>query len=180
MPTLSEFERIKAIGMLQAGVKAVVVARSMGVHKSTITRLKVKLASLGERRAVKNQPRGGGRPPKIMLGDVKLLLKLCRKFPRDSCTTLKMKARGKLDHLSVRRLQEMLLKAGFPSRRAAKKPLLTPLMKNKRLLWCISRMDWTPERWEEVLWSDESTFRLIRGTCQRVRRPFGSDRSVNF
>ena len=62
MPVLSKFERIKAIGMLEANMKPAMVAHALNVHKSTISRLRMKVMCLGEERAVKNQDRGSGPP----------------------------------------------------------------------------------------------------------------------
>ena len=59
----------------------------------------------------------------------------------------------------------------MPARRAAKKPLLTKAMKKKRLDFCRKYKDWTSEQWQKVMFSDESTFRLVRGNSKIVRRP---------
>ena len=73
-------------------------------------------------------------------------------------------------------IQEGLLKAGYSSREAAKKPCVTPKMRRKRIDWCMERLEWSEDQWMDVMWSDESNFELIRGTCKSVRRPYGSDR----
>ena len=36
--------------------------------------------------------------------------------------------------------------------------------------------DWTSDQWKSVMFSDESMFRLVRGTSKTIRRPSGSDR----
>ena len=58
MPQLTKFERIKAIGMLEANMKPAMVARALNMHKSTISRLRIKVMCLGEEKAMKNQDRG--------------------------------------------------------------------------------------------------------------------------
>ncbi len=68
------------------------------------------------------------------------------------------------NEISVRRIQEVLQKnLKMPSRTAAKKPLLTPLMTRKRIKFCKKYLNWTPKQWENVMFSDESTFRLVTG-----------------
>jgi transposase len=62
------------------------------------------------------------------------------------------------------------------SRMAAHKPLLTKQMKTKRLAFAKKYRHWTEEEWSRVMYSDESTFRCLRATRTRVRRPAGSDR----
>jgi transposase len=64
----------------------------------------------------------------------------------------------------------------MPSRIAALKPLLTEKMKKKRLAFCKKYKHWTAADWESVMYSDESTFRVIRATRILVRRPIGSNR----
>jgi hypothetical protein len=48
--------------------------------------------------------------------------------------------------------------------------------KKKRIAFCKAYKDWTPEQWEKVMYSDESTFRCIRSTKSKVLRPSGSNR----
>jgi hypothetical protein len=49
-------------------------------------------------------------------------------------------------------------------------------MKKKRIAFAQKYKDWTTEQWSRVMFSDESTFRCIRATKTKVRRPMGSDR----
>jgi len=62
-----------------------------------------------------------------------------------------------------RRLRE----AGIFGRAAARKPLLRPTNKKKRLVWGKEHINWTPEQWSKVLWTDESKFELF-GSKRRV------------
>jgi hypothetical protein len=49
---------------------------------------------------------------------------------------------------------------------AAKKPLLTLPMVKKLLRFCKKYKKWTEEDWSDVMFSDDSTFRIVnsRGT----------------
>ncbi len=79
--------------------------------------------------------------------------------------------------LSQRSVQRALHKdLKMPSRVAALKPLLTMKMKKKRLAFCRKYRHWTAADWEKVIYSDESTFRVIRATRTLVQRPFSSNR----
>ncbi|KAK4323716.1 hypothetical protein Pmani_005597 [Petrolisthes manimaculis] len=49
-------------------------------------------------------------------------------------------------------------------------------MKKKRLLFCKRYRHWTPEQWKKLMFSDESTFRLVRMASKTVRRPSGVSR----
>ncbi len=64
----------------------------------------------------------------------------------------------------------------MPARAAAKKPLLTKKMVKKRLAFCKKYLKWTPAQWENVMFSDESTFRLVNSRGIKVRRISGISR----
>ena len=49
-------------------------------------------------------------------------------------------------------------------------------MKKKRLNFCKRYRHWTAEEWRKVMFSDESTFRLVRGVPKMVRRPSTASR----
>ncbi|KAG7171666.1 Transposable element Tc1 transposase-like 8, partial [Homarus americanus] len=55
-------------------------------------------------------------------------------------------------------------------------PLLSAKNVRDRIAFSKKYKDWTLEDWEQVLWSDESTFVVSSGCrSKRVRRPKGSD-----
>lgn len=84
------------------------------------------------------------------------------------------------DKLSVRSIQHILKKRlNIPARRAAKKPLLTPPMVQKRLRFARKYLHWTEDQWEEVMFSDESTFAMINPRASTVRRPKAVSRYLN-
>ena len=132
MAVISKFERGKALGMIAGGMTRAEVSWKFSVAKSTITRLMQRAERLGKEQAMKVQP-GRGRKNKWSLGDLRILLQLTKRYPTYSAARLKRKAEGRLDHLSVRRLREMLLRACFPSKRCGKKPMLTKAMKARSM-----------------------------------------------
>ena len=44
---------------------------------------------------------------------------------------------------------------------AVKKPPLKDTNKNKRLAWAKKHEQWTLDRWNSVVWSDEHTFEIF-------------------
>ena len=40
----------------------------------------------------------------------------------------------------------------------------------KRLTFAKNHQHWTPQQWRKVMFSDESTFRLVRGQLKVIRR----------
>jgi hypothetical protein len=74
--------------------------------------------------------------------------------------------------VSVRTIQTVCQKRlGMPSRCAAKKPLLTEKMVRKGIAFCKKHRAWTETDWENVMFSGESTFRLVNPRSMKVRRP---------
>ena len=43
-----------------------------------------------------------------------------------------------------------------------KKPFLTIEQKNKRLNWCLAHSNWTVNDWRRAIFSDETTFYVIK------------------
>ena len=115
MPKLSLVERSKVFAWKQVGKGTGWMARQLGVNRCTIQRLLAKKEKVGEEQAAKDSPRSG-RPKKKTPGNLELLLKLCTENPFASCKELKVMARGRLEHLSIRSMQRMLHDAGFPAR----------------------------------------------------------------
>ena len=71
-----------------------------------------------------------------------------------------------------RRLQECDLNARIPR----KKPFLTQKQRLKRLQWAKSHVNWTAERWERIIWSDETRISLSGSDGKKyVRRRIGED-----
>ncbi|KAG7160129.1 Gastrula zinc finger protein XlCGF57.1-like 4 [Homarus americanus] len=92
--------------------------------------------------------------------------------PAETGSTLKKKHPDLLKHVAIRTIQHRLQKdLGLPTRLTPKKPLLTEAMKKKRLNFCKKYEHWTSDDWKKVTFSDESTFRLVRGASKSVRRP---------
>jgi hypothetical protein len=111
-----------------------------------------------------------GRPSKTNFRQDLRLKRYVEKFPFKSARELKNEVQGWHD-VSVRTIQEWLQKRmGLPSRRAAKKPLLTEAMKRKRLAFAKKYRSWTASDWKNVMYSDESTFSLVNSRSVMVRR----------
>ena len=53
---------------------------------------------------------------------------------------------------------------------AVKKPCLTTIHKQKRLVWAKEHKNWTVEEWNRVLWSDESKFEIFGNKCRSFVR----------
>ena len=54
--------------------------------------------------------------------------------------------------------------------------MLTAVMKKKRLNFCQKYRHWTVAEWRKVMFSNESTFKLVRRVPKMMRRPSGASR----
>ena len=68
---------------------------------------------------------------------------------------------------STSTVRRRLCEASLYSRIAVKKSKLRKPINVKRLQWVKGRKDWTIERWDKVLWTNESKFRIF-GSNMRV------------
>lgn len=77
-------------------------------------------------------------------------------------------------NVSATTVRRRLIAAGLNGRCAARKPLLRPVNKRKRLIWAKQHQNWTVDQWKRVLWTDESKFEIF-GSRRRVyvRRRIG-------
>ncbi|MPC08672.1 hypothetical protein E2C01_001265 [Portunus trituberculatus] len=105
---------------------------------------------------VRKSGSGALRKMSLLTGKV-----LARKVKEDrSITALSLKEK----HLNL--LQNVSKDLELPARHASKKLLLTEAM---YFFW--KYMEWTLADWQKVMFSDESTFRLVRGDSKVMRRP---------
>ena len=156
------------IGFHRAGLSFKEIARRIGRHYSTVSRLVRKHEQTND---VRNR-RPSGRPRKTSERDDRRLLRLVRRHPHASSSTLK---RLWLRHqpLSYQTIRNRLRAAGLKSRRVIKRPRLTDNHKRTRLAWCRQRQGWNLRSWRRVHWSDESRFLLhaVDGRIRVWRRP---------
>jgi hypothetical protein len=112
-----------------------------------------------------------GRCKKLDIKKMNRLRSFFSRFPFITAREVKQELAG-FSNILVRRIQEVLQKnLKMPSRTAAKKPLLTAQMTWKRIKFCKKYLNWAPKLWENILFSDELTFRLVNSRGMKVRRP---------
>lgn len=170
---LTEGERGEVIGFLKAGWSKRKIATEMKCSPTAVQKIKVKYRKYGD---VKNRPRPGRPRCSTDRQDRKI------KFTSLSNRRLGAKAIGLrlqacfLRLPSISTIQRRLREAGLGGRVARKKPLLTPKHISDRKKWCNKYKDWTPEQWENVLWSDESPFTLFPSSGRLwIRRRVGEE-----
>ena len=153
--------------MLKSGKSQKKVAAKMGVSLRTIERLAAKEKDLPEFQVsfhsvlffldfdsfFSQTPKrkvGSGRTKSISLTTQLAMKRLVTRFPMTSARKMKQRIPA-LAHVSVRCIQDTLKnELNLPSRRPAKKPLLTQKMKDKCLEFARTHADWTVDDWKKV------------------------------
>jgi hypothetical protein len=60
------------------------------------------------------------------------------------------------NHVGLTTIKQMLLDEGFKARKPVKVHYITDSNKINRVLWCKVRKQWTINRWNNLIFSDES------------------------
>jgi hypothetical protein len=61
-------------------------------------------------------------------------------------------------------IRSTLRRHGFKRYSARRKPPLTPDQRDARLAWAQAHVNWTPEQWDSILWTDET---WVMGTSHK-------------
>lgn len=77
---------------------------------------------------------------------------------------------------SLSTIRNRLKEKGLKSRIPARKPFLSLYHKSMRFSFATNKLDWSRERWDKVVFSDEKIFRASSRGPLRVYRPRTSDR----
>ena len=157
----------RGIGMLQCGATVSEVARSLGVSRTTVRRWRRRFAEDGY--AERRKPTG--RPLKTTPRSDRRLRRLANTNRFATCPLL---LRWWGERVSRWTITRRLRKVGFKRYRCPVKPFLSPANKMARYLWAQNHIFWQPIRFQRVIWSDESRFRLyVNDGRMRVWRQRG-------
>lgn len=171
MPRLSQIQRERAIGLLQAGQLSADVARRFRVHITTIRRLRQRLQDTG----TTADRRRSGRPRVTTPNqDRNIRLRHLRnRFLPATQTAAEIRGRNNR-RITGQTIRNRLREDGLHARRPLNAPAMTDRHRRNRLNWCRERQAWTRAMWRRILWSDESRFQCFRADGrQRVWRRRG-------
>ena len=161
---LSEIEKAQAFTKIKMNVPVTKVAADLNVSRQTVYTLLKATKGLLEG-TVSKRKIGSGRKRKTTARTDQLLRREVLLRPSITPASLKKKHPKLLEGVSIRTTKHRLKNdLGLPCRRAAKKLLLSEKMRKKRLTFAKNYEHWTPQQWRKVMFSDESTFRLVRGS----------------
>lgn len=164
---ISEDFKTKIINDFKAGLKQKSICDKYSINKSAVSKIIKKFRETG---SVKTQHLGG-RPRKTTPRQDNLIAREFKKFPkitpREVVNSLKLE-------ISTRTVSRRANEAGLGCYRPVKKPLISKKNRSARLQFARDHLNWSIQKWNTVLFSDESKYNL-RGSDGRtfVRRPKG-------
>jgi transposase len=157
------------------GVSSEEIAKQLGRHRLSIAR---QVAKARDFPSLITPPckKGSGRPWKKDKTLETILKRHVLKYPMMTAAEIQ-RSLAELRVVSEWTIQHTLqIDLKMPSRVAAVKPLLMEKMKSKRLKFSMTYQHFTAEDWSKVMYLDESTFKCIRASRAKVRRPEGASR----
>lgn len=165
---LTEFDKGRLVGMIEAGKSISWVASKIHVHRNTVKRWWYRYSSSG----ATNRKEGSGRPKLTTESQNR---HLCVAVKRNRFTPLsRLYPTWRIAsnvNCSYRTARRIVFKAGLRARRPLIRIPLPPRNRRLRLEWAKSHIEWTIEQWSAILWTDESRFTLDYADGRvRVRR----------
>src|SRR6266853_1117998 len=177
-PQLTEFEKGRMIGLLEAGLSVRNVARRVGRCVSVVQRWWSRWKTNGScHRQV-----GSGRPRLSSRRDDQYLRLVIRRYPFLNGSALRQRWRNATGTLAsvytvTRRARDMHLRSYRPLIQIP----LSRAHREARRQWCQERIRWGRDQWRRIVFSDESRFcmdfndgrlRVRRLPSERYSEPF--------
>src|SRR5688572_29993593 len=159
MAELTEFDRGIIIGGWLFGHSEREIEAKTGHPKSTVHDTIERYCETG---AGSSRPRSG-RPPILTDRDKRHIVRIVKSNRQQSARQLQsnfVQSSGTV--VSIKTIKRALHEAGYHSRVAVRKPLISAKNRRDRLQWCRQHQGWTDEQWKKVIWSDESRFTLFK------------------
>ncbi|GFX50880.1 transposable element Tcb2 transposase [Trichonephila clavipes] len=168
---LSQFERGRTIGMMEAGLSARKVARQLGRSECVVRRC----SDQWIREMSFTRRSGSGCPRQTSRREDRRIVRNTRVQPTASSAAIQAHVAPSLGALvSSRTIRRRLDEGHLGSRCPLHALSLTPTHRRLRLEWCGARGTWTAASRNQVVFSTESRFNLSSDdNCFRVWRSRG-------
>ncbi|GFX15963.1 transposable element Tc1 transposase [Trichonephila clavipes] len=106
-----------------------------------------------------------GRKRKLTDRDKRVLTRIVARKRKQSLSQITSEVNSHLRNpISARTVQRELHASNLYGRVGIRKPLVTSRHALQRRQWCRTHRQWTPQQWQQVIWSDESTSTLFQTT----------------
>jgi transposase len=166
---LSAEERVRVVVLSEEGYSSTQIAAKVGCNQSTVSRILQKKKVTGD---TKDRPRSG-RPRKSSYRQDRVLRRTSLSNRRLTSPQLLREWQDRCGvNVCPSTVRKRCCEFGLRGCKARKKPLVTAAQRKRRVDWAVKYSKWTKEIWEQVLFSDESTFCILGGQSSAYVRRF--------
>jgi transposase len=152
--------RARIVGLSEGGKKGVEIAAIVGVPVRIVQRLVKNFRENGTYKSKTCAKKYGKKLSDRDVRGIKRVLQADRRITLSDITNM---CPTKVCRNTIRKA---LHDSGIHSRIAVKKPFLTPRHMSQRLAFAQKYCRWSAEDWEQVVWTDESTFEVGKNSRQ--------------
>ncbi|GFX46843.1 transposable element Tcb1 transposase [Trichonephila clavipes] len=150
------------VGMRCAGCSVTETAIYLGRARSTVSAVKTAYKKCGN---VMSGKHNSGRKRKLTDRDKEQGTRIVARKRKQSLSQITSEVNSHLRNpISARTVQRELHASNLYERVGIRKPLVTARQALQRRQWCRTHRQWTPQQWQQVIWSDESMFTLFQTT----------------
>ena len=152
---LTKSDKLRILDLVKAGMSQTNVANILKVSQSLIS----KTVKRNAENVSLSPKKRSGRPRVTSSRTDRRIVNLVQQIPNITSAEIKDLFPGVLDNVDPSTIRTRLAREfKIMVRRPLKKPLVRPVMRQKRLAFCQKYKEWTPEQWRRVMFSDESMF----------------------
>ena len=152
--------RARIVGLSERRKKGVEIAAIVGVPVRTVQRLVKEFRENGTYKSKTCSKKYGKKLSDRDVRGIKRVLQANRRITLSDITNM---CPTKVCRNTIRKA---LHDSGIHSRIAVKNPFLTPRHMSQRLAFAQKYCRWSAEEWEQVIWTDESTFEVGKNSRQ--------------
>lgn len=167
----------KIVELYKSGYKQIQISKNLNILKGTVSKIIRKFNKTGNvSTAFKS-----GRPRDLCNRTMKVMKRISMGDPRKTSTDISREMGERGISVSARTVRRRLDDMGLFGRVAVKKPLISKKNRMARFKFAQDHLTWSYQKWNTVLFSDESKFQLFGSDGRRyVRRPKGTRYSHKY
>ena len=156
---ISSFKRAQIVALHNAGFNQVDISKDLHVSRCCVQNAIKKYKNFGRYDDLKRS----GRPKKVVGRNLRHLKRLVKGDTRLSATKIASDLNASLPKpVTTRTIRTYLKDLGFEYVVKMKKQWLGVKHRQQRVAWCTQYMHWTQDDWKKVIFSDESTFYVLK------------------
>ena len=164
---VSDSIKWQVIGLFKGGKNQTEIADTLNISRCCVQNT---IKTYKSTKTVKVKS-GAGRPRVTCDRIDRVIIKKAKKNRAITANTIKNQLKEELNvRVSRVTVNRRLLEKNLKSSVATRKPLLTAKNRQARFNWCKDKLSWSVEKWNLVLFSDESSFQLFSNRPKLVRR----------